>query len=57
MKKIDHNVYPKCKHHDDCFANIQGHCDCLTSTYFHRKDCPFYKTKEQKKGTTTDLSA
>ena len=57
MKKIDHNVYPKCKHHDDCFAYVKGHCDCLTSTYFRGKDCPFYKTKEQNKEETIDYSA
>ena len=57
MQNLDHNVYPKCRHHADCFANKHGHCDCLTSTFFHGKDCPFYKPKESNKEETIDYSA
>ena len=40
---------PTCKqHHSDCFANILGKCSCLRDTNLKR-DCPFYKTKEQFK--------
>ena len=31
----------------DCFANHKGICNILTDTHF-KKECPFYKPKEQK---------
>lgn len=30
-----------------CFANHGGHCIALTSTDFHGRQCPFYKTADQ----------
>ena len=56
MKITNKNDYPKCQHHDDCFAYFQGRCNCLTSTFFHGRDCPFYKRKVQNKEETTDFS-
>lgn len=47
MKNIYTTNNPKCNYHRDCFANIDGHCECLTDTKFCGKDCPFYKTKAQ----------
>ncbi len=36
--------YPVCIKHMSCFANIDGHCNCLRDTKFKR-DCPFFKDK------------
>lgn len=33
----------QCRYKDDCFANIDGKCNCLSKTYFKRGVCPFYK--------------
>lgn len=37
---------PECRAHDDCFANHDGVCCCLSDNNFNGKDCPFYKTEE-----------
>lgn len=31
----------------DCFGNVKGACSILKTTKF-RKECPFYKPKEEK---------
>ena len=45
-------IFPKCEQRrHDCFScDETGHCHCLSSTKFQRRDgktykCPFYKTK------------
>lgn len=32
----------------DCFAYLNGRCRALCDGDFKKKDCPFYKTKQQK---------
>ena len=45
MEKTHPTNYPRYNYHKDCFANINGHCDCLTDTDFCDDECPFYKKK------------
>ncbi len=37
---------PKCRR-GDCFANFEGTCRCLTTSYFKGKECPFFKTDQE----------
>ena len=34
----------KCDRHTDCFANMDGRCECLKDNRFENdRDCPFQK--------------
>lgn len=41
------SIDPVCmrEYASDCFANNDGRCSALSSTYFKGKMCPFYKSK------------
>lgn len=42
--------FPVCPFHDDCFALVDdSRCNCLISTNFNGRDCPFYKVKNDDK--------
>ncbi len=50
---------PKCKEHEDCFANQNGRCVCLKKKGFGDRDCPFYKYKDEvdRKQIEADIKA
>lgn len=44
------SVYPPCKDkRGNCFSLVNGKCRILDDTEFEKRNCPFYKTKEQYK--------
>ena len=47
-------MYPQCDSdkHQDCFANRNGSCNCLSDTNFGRLGCSFYKADKRKKSKT-----
>ena len=49
---------PVCPWHNDCGALKNGRCTALTDTKFPgRKDCPFYKTREQFEAEDAEVVA
>lgn len=49
MRRVKKSGTQICSHHSDCFAHCNGICLILYDTYFHGKDCPFYKTPDKIK--------
>lgn len=38
--------FPTCNN-DNCFANNEGRCNCLSDSDFGGRKCPFFKTKKE----------
>ena len=48
MPKTDYtDERPRCLR-TECFANYGDRCSCLTDNDFGRRECPFFKTREQR---------
>lgn len=46
--------FEDCKDRQDCFANKNGRCICLTDTKSYMDKCPFYKTSDAARAERMD---
>ena len=48
--------WPRCLR-TSCFANCADRCSCLDNNEFGNRDCPFYKSREQRAQELCDAEA